>query len=149
MSEFRTSSAELESSIEQKGVEFVSRLKEPLINDNKDSVLAVLKEIGAQIHAMWGHKGPVTASYEDMRKRYVLYLSTGTSGTRIFLNPIDYSQKEKAGVLLFPNVNLDHKNQGVTLDKVFKKLFGALAQSVGTDESPYFEVKIVDPTTER
>jgi hypothetical protein len=128
-----------ENNVEQ----IVSMLKASLEAGDRKEVLSLLKKIGSEIHRRWGSTATVPVSFDEAEAKYKLFLSSGTSGTRIFINTRD--GEKFPGDLIFPNVNLAHKQNGRTLADAFVDVFGALAEKTGSQDSerPYFIVKLL------
>ncbi len=122
------------------GAQLVSELKEAYDTHDTEKILAILKKIGDTMHSRFGLDSPTRGIYDEEQAHYVLYLSTGTGGTRLFINTKEY--ENFCGDLIFPNVYLDVKVKGRTLADVFEELFGDLAVNVQDSKRPYYVVKI-------
>ena len=121
------------------GAAFVLELKEAWAVGDRKTILSVLKRIGDTIHARWGNTLPVHPYFDDGMNKYLVNLSSGTSGTRLMINMAG----NYPGDLIFPSVHLGHNIKGRTLAEVFEELFGDSATNIQADEKePYYVVKI-------
>lgn len=125
---------------EESGAQLVASLKEVWKSSNQEKILSVLKTIGDRLHARWGYDMPTLSIYDALENAYKVFLSTGTSGTRLFIHTKE--NDPFPGDLVFPNVNLDHKVKGRTLADVFEEVFGELAENIQDKEQPYYVVKV-------
>jgi len=131
----------IENTEEEKiGKQLIDELKNALETRDKENTLSVLKKVGETIHSTWGSTMPVSTLFDKFEKKYTLNLSTGTAGTRLFIN--DKPNSIHQGDLIFPNVNLSHKQKGKTLAEAFEEIFKDLAENIQTEENPYYIVKI-------
>lgn len=132
--------ATLDAIPEGTGQQFIQELKTALASGNRDGVLAALKRVGDTIHARWGFTQPTNPVYEEAEGKYRVALSTGTAGTRLFINIEPHQQYP--GNLIFPNADLERKSRGRLLVDVFLELFGDKAENVGSPERPYYVVHL-------
>ena len=123
------------------GEQLKNELKEAVAAEDKKRGEAILKKIGDMIHSRWGNETPTRAMYDETEKKYKVFLSTGTAGTRLMVNT--KSIDKYPGDLIFPNVNMSHINNNRTLADVFEELFGDLAENIQKgSETPYYVVKM-------
>jgi len=128
----------VESLPEGTAAELVDGLKTALTSGEQEQIKAALKRVGDTIHSLWGFDQPTNAIYDEVSHRYQVGLSSGTGGTRLMIN----DRRPYPGDLIFPNVNLDHAQNGKTLANIFEEVFGDLVENIQSDENPYYVVKL-------
>lgn len=142
----------LEHSAEKEGAIFTQKLQgalrsclEHVQGEQRAEVVFALEQIGQSLEErVQGRKGvkPAAVHYSAISDRFELLVGSGSSGKRMFIHMKEYDSFPHD--LIFPNAEtVAYGTTQKSYADGFKELFGERCVNRGTNDSPYFVVRLL------